>query len=192
MTTLAISCTKAHSCGQIYKECLIPFYCVLNWLFICCKGDSEIFFLLKYGSSFSPLRQPTQVLPLYFNWFIYLTSLEACSNSTQVMCVHMLCLCVEKKRMEETERESENEKECRINKSAFVETLFIGICDNRTLAVIDSRSARDRICRLLLPIMTELTESTCLLVSEWVCVCACESTFIGFNQWKYFGLKEAL
>lgn len=64
--------------------------------------------------------------------------------------------------MEETERESENEKECRINKSAFVETLLIGICDNRTLAGIDSRSARDRICRVLLPIITELTVSTCL------------------------------
>jgi len=57
--------------------------------------------------------------------------------------------------MEEKDRESENEKECQINKSAFVETLLIGICDNRTLAVIDSRSARDRICRVLLLSMTE-------------------------------------
>ncbi len=73
--------------------------------------------------------------------------------------------------MEETERECENEKECRINKSAFVETLLIGICDNRTLAGIDSRSARDRICRVLLPIITELTVSTCLCVCVCVCVC---------------------
>lgn len=84
--THCLPATHTHSIGHVsrgkaHKDTCQFLLCFLNWLY---KGD---FLPVKYESAFSSLQQPAQVLPLYFDWFIYLASMRCRYR----VCVACLC-----------------------------------------------------------------------------------------------------